>query len=267
MTYRLSVAYHSEQGRRAHNEDMYGVPRRLLQRPLDERGYEIQPPEGVLHGKKGYLFLLADGVGGYRGGDLASRVVVEGVAARYYADPSPDIPTSLQRVIEAANRQLWRERQQPDRPERMSTTLVAVVIYRNHLFVAGVGDSRVYLIRDQEASLLTNDHSWVQRQLDRGQMTPIEAATSPHRNRITRSLGSHSQVGVDIWQAELASGDRVLLCSDGISNYLEERELIRLACQPRLQQVVNHLIDTAYDRGSSDNMSAVLIAMNEETER
>ncbi|MEM7347557.1 MAG: protein phosphatase 2C domain-containing protein [Chloroflexota bacterium] len=260
----LKIAYHSERGRRENNEDMYGVPQRFVKRLPDERGFVIQPRSNRIYAQKGYLFLLADGVGGYQGGELASQAVIEEVAARYYQDPSPDLMTSLQRVIEAANRQLRRQRLCPEQPARMSTTLVAAAIQQRHLFIASVGDSRVYHIQDKQATLLTSDHSWVQTQVNQGQLTVAEAAASSQKHRITRCLGTQDQVGVDTWHFELAPKERLLLCSDGISGHLDEPAIARLARQSDLQQAVNGLIDTAYDNNSADNMSAVLIEMNNE---
>jgi len=145
--------------------------------------------------------------------------------------------------------------------EPMATTITAAVIQQGMLLVANVGDSRSYLVREGRAYLITADHSKVQQQIDRGELTEREAKYARQKNIITRSLGSHDQVGVDTWWLMLAPGDKLLLCSDGVSNYVELPQLPALLNQPSLQQAVNHLIDTAYDRGSSDNMTAILAAI------
>lgn len=255
------VAYQSERGRRPNNEDMVAVPAMWGKRPSGSRSWLIEAVSRAQYARKGFLFLVGDGVGGEVGGDTASAQMVREVGSRFYADPSPDLTVSLQRVIEAANRQLRRLREISHMPGRMATTITAVVIQQHQLLVANVGDSRVYLWRSGVAHLITGDHSVVQAQLDRGEISPIQAALSPQRNRITRSLGSREFVGVDTWHVPLISGDRLLLCSDGISGHLVPAELNKLLGLPSLAAAINQLIDTAYDNGSGDNMTAVLISI------
>lgn len=254
----IQVAYHSERGRRKQNEDMFAIPVVLQSRPLPERGESITPDSHAIYARKGYLLALGDGVGGREGGEQASAQAVQEIARRYYDDPSPDLLTSLQRVIEAANRQLHRLCQVPGMPARMATTITVVVLKPPRLLAASVGDSRAYLLREEEVTLITSDHSWVQEQINQGRLTEMEAALDPQRHRITRSLGRQTQVGVDVWQQSLQSGDRILLCSDGLSSYLSPADIGQIAGRKPLQKAVNRLIDTAYDRGSHDNITAVL---------
>ncbi len=251
----LRVAYHSERGRRATNEDMYAVPALPADIPftVGDRGLLISRPQRAQFARKGYLFMVGDGVGGYEGGELASRNALEDIAGRYYADPSPELGRSLQRVIEAANRRLCSLRGQPQMPSRMATTVIAALIHQQSLFVAGVGDSRAYLLRDGQCYLLTGDHS---PRLPAGDLTGQDGAGG---HLITRSLGSRVRVGVDTWEHALQAGDRVLLCTDGVSGHLSSEELGRLGSQEGLQRAVNALIDNAYDAGSRDNMTVTLI--------
>lgn len=258
MRDKVQIAYHSERGRRKQNEDMFAIPAILQERPLPERGLAIDVDKRATYASKGVLLLVADGVGGHEGGEQASAQALQEIAQRYYADPSSDLPTSLQRVIEAANRHLRRLRETPGMPSRMATTVTGIVLKPEHLFTANVGDSRAYLIRDGKAKLITGDHSWVQAQIDKGRLTEGEAALDPQRHRITRSLGSQTQVGVDIWHWDLLRGDRVLLCSDGLSNHLSCWDIEKIAGKRPLQKAVNRLVDEAYDRGSRDNITAVL---------
>jgi protein phosphatase len=261
MNKQIEAGYLSERGRRPDNEDIFAIPAVWQKRPAGERGVIIDPESRASFAGKGYLTLVGDGVGGREGGELASLFVGRDIPERYYNDPSLDLPTSLQRVIEAANRALRRLRQQPEMPPNMATTLAAAIIHHNQLVVAGVGDSRVYLLRGQAVHLITGDHSWAQNQLDRRLIAPAEARQSPDRHRITRCLGSHDHVGVDVWRIPLRPDDRVLLCSDGVSGYLTSAEMAALGGLPNAQQAVNGLIDRAYDNGSRDNMTAVLIKM------
>jgi protein phosphatase len=246
---------------------MYGIPDVLSSRPLDTRGWPVHPPTRALYGDKGFLFLVADGVGGYAGGETASRLVVKEVARRYYTDPSLELATSLQRVIEAANRRLRAAQTQPGMPNRMATTITAGIIHQDQLIVASVGDSRAYLVHHHEAFPVTGDHSIRQRLVDRGDAVGSSNRSHGDRNRITRSLGSHDQVGVDIWWVSLESGDRILFCSDGLSQYVDLPNLGMLAGQGNLQQAVNGLVDAAFDRGSPDNITAILIAWHRTSNR
>ncbi len=255
----LQVMAQSERGRRPQNEDMFAVPGLLYPHPLPERGLAIVPHQRVQFSAKGFLYLVADGVGGYDGGEKASALAVSEVSTRYYEDPSLDLETSLIRVIQAAHRQIRLHRQIPGEPPNMCTTLTAALIQGNKLILAQAGDTRAYLIRNRQAQRLTKDHSWVQAQVDQGLLTPDEAKVTKHKNRITRALGKEEQIGIDTERITLLAGDRVLLCSDGVSNHLSEQELATLAGQKHLNKAVNNLLDTAYDNGSTDNMTVVLI--------
>jgi protein phosphatase len=218
-------------------------------------------PEKAQWAEKGHLFLLADGVGGREGGATASQLVVEEIARRYYADPSPELLTSLQRVIEATNRRLRSARAQPGMPGRMATTIIAGVVTPGRLYVANVGDSRVYLIRQARAHLLTGDHK-PRPPSDSEEGTPGNRPAQ-ESNRITRSLGSHDRVGVDTWQIPLGPSDRLLFCSDGLSNFVKQKEIARLASHTDLQRAVNHLVSAAFDNGSGDNITAILVAFDQ----
>ena len=261
MNKQVEAGYLSERGRRPANEDIFAIQAVWQKRPVGDRGLLITPGSQACFASKGYLTLVGDGVGGREGGDLASYFVGQDIPDRYYDDPSPDLATSLQRVIEATNRRLRQLRQLPEMPADMATTLAAAIVHRQQLVVAGVGDSRVYLLRGQQAYLITADHSWAQNQLDRQLVTAAAVGQSPARHRITRCLGSHDHVGVDIWRITLQREDRVLLCSDGLSSYLSAEELAALGSLPDVQQAANSLLDRAYDNGSSDNMTAVLLTV------
>lgn len=249
----INVAFHSERGRRPTNQDMIGLPVGLTAAAPGRRACLFNPPDPALLRWKGYLFLLADGVGGVAGGEQASALAVEEAGRRYYADPSDDLGLSLQRVIEAANRRLRDHRRAHDELAGMATTLAALVVQGRRLYVANVGDSRAYLIRRGEALLLTADHNRAQHAPD------APSASQAAGQRITRSLGSRPQVGTDLWQWELQPGDRLLLCSDGLSSHLDAPALARLAELTDLSAAVRALIDTAYDNGSQDNISVILV--------
>jgi serine/threonine protein phosphatase PrpC len=253
------VAYQSETGRRANNEDMFALPKPCVPAPLThERGWLIETSLADMR-HKGQLFMVADGVGGHVGGEVASALAVAEVGQRYYLDPSADRELAMARVISAANGVI-RQCGAGEGWQRMATTLTAVVILPSgKLIVAHVGDSRAYLIRHGRGQQLTLDHSYAAEQARHGQNS-----TNPSdQHRITRSLGSKPHVGADVTSLTLQAGDHILLCSDGLSSYVSDKQLAHIASQPQLQPSLNHLIDTAYDNGSPDNISALLLAVGE----
>lgn len=261
MKWVVEAAAHSTRGRRPRNEDMVALAAgaEMACDQTAERTHWIRPDNRSDLARKGWLFVVADGVGGLAHGDQASEIAVREITQRYYKDPSPDLALSLRRVIEATNRHLW----QNCVPVwgKLGTTVTTAVIHHNQLLIASVGDSRLYLIRQGQANLLTADHDWLESQQRQGHLSDEAAATGP-RHRITRSLGSQAQVGVDTWSATLQPADRILLCSDGLSSYLPEATLAQLAANPDLNQAVIQLVDAAYDAGSRDNITAVVVAVD-----
>jgi len=243
----LDVAVLSDRGvKRDHNEDAWSLP-----------------PEGLTPGQiatKGRLYIVADGVGGHQAGDVASMMTVEIVQQRYYADPSPDVASSLIAAIQTASQKIDQESAARSERRGMSTTVTAVVLRGTELTVANVGDSRTYLIHQGQMRQVTNDHSWVEEQVRGGLITREEAAKHPQRNIITRSLGGNREVEVDIFEERMGPGDSVLLCSDGLSNMVLDQEIAAIVSEGwKAEAVVNELIELAKQRGAPDNVTAVLL--------
>ena len=141
----------------------------------------------------------------------------------------------------------------------MGTTLVSAVVTGHHAEIINVGDSRAYLIRGQKLTQLTRDHSVVAELVERGELTPEQALHHPNRNLITRAVGVEDAVESDFFSLHLRRGDRLLLCSDGLSNTLSEEELITLAHAGRSASKACHaLVDRALDKGARDNVSAAI---------
>lgn len=243
----LDVAGLSDRGmKREHNEDAWATP-----------------PENLTSDQvaaKGRLYLVADGVGGHLAGDVASRMAVEIIQQRYYADPSPDVGASLTAAIQAASQQIDHESAARLERRGMSTTVTAVVLRGNELTVANVGDSRTYLIRKGQAQQVTSDHTWVEEQVRVGLITREEAARHPQRNIITRSLGGSQKLEVDIFREHIEPEDSILLCSDGLSNMVTSEEIGAVVNQGLKAEVaVKELIELAKQRGAPDNVTAVLL--------
>jgi len=243
----LDVAGLSDRGvKRDHNEDAWSGPHPSLSREQ--------------LGKKGQLYVVADGVGGHQAGDVASLMAVEIIQQQYYADPSADAVTSLKTAIQSANDQIVREATARLARRGMSTTVTSAVVRDDQLIVANVGDSRTYLIQNGQARQLTDDHTWVEEQVRVGLISRTEAAKHPQRNIITRSLGSDRTLDIDIFETKLEPGDSILLCSDGLSNLISQQEIGNIVSKGWMAEgAVNELIELAIKRSAPDNVTAVLI--------
>jgi serine/threonine protein phosphatase PrpC len=205
------------------------------------------------------LFVVADGMGGHRGGEVASDLAVRTIRRLFERREG-----SLTKQVEEANRAIF-ERSQSDREvSGMGTTLTAVVVDDAEAHLAHVGDSRAYLLRDGELTLLTEDHTLVQRMVHEGELTPEEAEDHPHRNILTRVLGVDGAVAVDEGVLELRPGDRLLLCTDGLSGMVRDaeiRDLLERIGDP--QNAAELLVNAANRAGGVDNITAVVLDIAE----
>lgn len=233
-----------------------------LQRQNNEDTW-IGPPDlsPEIAAQKGYLYIVADGVGGHQGGEIASQIAVQTTQQVYYSDGNPNIEGSLKNAIEEANRRIYHQGISKAEEYGMSTTITAAVVRGNELVLANVGDSRAYLIRNGRAQQLTSDHTWVEERRQAGILTDEEAANHPRRNVITRSLGGDLHVQVDVYSSQpLARGDQILLCSDGLSDLVNGHEIANLANKNQsATSAVKQMVTLAKQRGAPDNVTAVLI--------
>ena len=142
----------------------------------------------------------------------------------------------------------------------MGTTIVAATIVDNTMYVANVGDSRLYLIRDDKMEQITEDHSLVEEMVKRGEITPTDAKMHPNKNIITRALGANKTVAVDFFEIEVDTTDKVLLCSDGLTNMVEEQEIVDVVnYTDDMEKTVKKLVQKANQYGGKDNISVVLV--------
>ncbi len=220
------------------------------------------------------LYLVADGMGGHAAGEIASRIAVdsisefvlhtkeeEGTWPHAYDEHYKRLTNRLMAAVRIANTRVLEAMRKDARLRGMGTTVVACLADEETMSVAHVGDSRVYLIRDNQLSRITNDHSWVFEQVQAGMLTEAEAEKHPLRNVITRALGGALQVSPDASEIEMKNGDVYLLCSDGLTGMVPEDEILRLVTknEGNLEQACQELIDTANERGGIDNITAVLV--------
>ncbi len=208
------------------------------------------------------LFALADGMGGYSHGGIASQVALETFFETFYADTAAVVPRRLRRSVDAANLGVYQMAQRLG-AVRMGTTLTAATVVGHMLHVAHVGDSRAYLIRDHRAQCLTNDHTHVGDMVRMKVIPPDKVRTHSQRSILTKGLGLALFVQPDITQAALREDDRLVLCSDGVWSVIEDHEFAVFAASARdMLDFSQTLIDVALQRQSDDNLSVIAIQLH-----
>ncbi len=220
--------------------------------------YRSETPVGNLPN----VFIVADGMGGHNAGDYASRLAVETVVEEISTSFEKNPVKILNNAIERANEML-RKRAREDRAlSGMGTTIVAATCIGKYLEVANVGDSRLYVISD-EIRQITQDHSLVEEMVRMGGLDKETARNHPDKNIITRSVGARRDVEVDFFDVELQTGDMVLLCSDGLTNMVDDEMICRiLKGDGNLEDRVEELTRTANQNGGKDNISVIVIELS-----
>jgi serine/threonine protein phosphatase PrpC len=209
--------------------------------------------------EKGALFIVCDGMGGHAAGEVAAELGVTTIRDAYYAMRGEDIVSSLAQAVDQANQAIYQRAREHPELAGMGTTCVAVAVTGGRAYFVNIGDSRGYLLRDGQLRQVTRDHSWVAEQVRAGVLTPEQARTHLHRNVITRSLGTQPTVSADLFVETLRDDDRVLLCSDGLHGYVDERQIERTVLGEQPEMSVHHLIDIANSNGGPDNITAVVV--------
>ena len=220
------------------------------------------------------LFVVADGMGGHAAGEVASRITVESIQ-EFIAGTEEEHENTwpfgfnnryslegnrLTTAVEKANEKVMRAVQNRPELKGMGTTVVAALFDEDRVTLVHVGDSRAYLFRGRELKRLTDDHSWVQEQVNAGILSEDEAKSHPLKNVVTRALGGAAHVAVDLIEVPLTAGDRFLLCSDGLTGMVSDDEIIRhLGSEDPPDRTVRSLIELANERGGIDNITAILV--------
>jgi protein phosphatase len=201
------------------------------------------------------LYAIADGMGGHQGGEVASHTAIESIRASYASG------TPIEPAIEQANTAVITRAASNVNLHGMGTTLTAVTVGGiNTLLFGHVGDSRAYLLRDGALGRVTDDHSLVEDLVREGRLTPEQAEVHPQRAIVTRALGVTDDVDVALYPVEVGVGDRVLLCSDGLTDMLRDREIEQLLRnEPDPQRAAETLVRAANDAGGSDNITVVIV--------
>ncbi|MCR5716604.1 MAG: Stp1/IreP family PP2C-type Ser/Thr phosphatase [Lachnospiraceae bacterium] len=206
------------------------------------------------------LFMIADGMGGRNGGEFASGQTVSSIVRFCEDSPEENIEQILQSAISMANDAVFRQSREDKELEGMGTTLVACSIAGNLMKVANVGDSRLYLIRGRKITQITRDHSLVEEMVRLGEIDRSSARNHPKKNIITRAIGVTASVTADFFDVSLEKGDMVLLCSDGLSNMLEDEEIrMIMTAQRDIIERAEALVRAANNNGGKDNISVIIL--------
>lgn len=206
------------------------------------------------------LFIIADGMGGHKAGDYASRYAVDTIEKETLESLEENPEIILQKAISKANKDIRELSHQNPDMEGMGTTIVAATIYGKYMKVANVGDSRLYIINGKKIKQITRDHSLVEEMVRIGELDRISARNHPNKNIITRAVGVTASVVADFFDVELKDGDVILMCSDGLSNMLEDEEIRMIACAQRdIIEKAEALVRAANNNGGKDNISLIII--------
>lgn len=209
------------------------------------------------------LYGVADGMGGHRGGETASRVALQ-VFRNAIGQKKPDAD-ALRMAVEAANRRVFDMASHDETLKGMGTTMSMIWADEKRLLIAHVGDSRIYRLRDGKLHQVTDDHSFVAELVRNNIITPEMAKTHPNRNIITRAVGVDPFVEVDILEEELLPGDRWLICSDGLHGMVEDSEMEQILTEMELEDAAERLMSRALENGGVDNVTFVLLSNTEVT--
>lgn len=204
------------------------------------------------------LWVVADGMGGHSRGDYASQAVVESLLY-FSAGKSPskaiiELDMCLKKAHEVCRNTFASE--------RVGSTVAALHAFGDHCIFVWAGDSRIYRLRDNNLEQMTRDHTLAQQKCDRGELSPLMASIHPSANVLTRAVGVNQQLWIDIAYEQVLPGDRYLLCSDGLYNDLERKEIQQLLLTGTADETVNALIFAALDHGGKDNSTAIVLDAN-----
>lgn len=211
------------------------------------------------------LYIVADGMGGHLGGEVASaiaaKVLREVISESWDNDVGVNPRDLLARGYRNASVRVWEESQAKPELQGMGTTMVSALVREQQLYVANVGDSRAYLINDLGMWQLTEDHSFVNEQVRAGMLREEHARSHSMKNVITRSVGFERDVAPDVLVKTLVSGDRLILCSDGLSGLVEDRRIAEIARTVESSEIVPQLITEAKNNGGDDNVTVLLLSV------
>lgn len=205
------------------------------------------------------LYIVADGMGGHKAGDYASSYAVHRFVEYVKRCEEENPITVMKKGIMTVNEGILAASREREELSGMGTTFVCAVVSDNHLYVANIGDSRLYLLEKDEIRQITLDHSLVEELIRTGQLNPLKVRNHPEKNIITRAIGVNEEAIPDFFELELHMDERILMCSDGLSNMVEDDELLSIVMETdKPKTAVERLIDRANYYGGKDNIAALV---------
>jgi serine/threonine protein phosphatase PrpC len=224
-------------------------------RSLNEDSLFVSEENGV--------WLVADGMGGHRGGKLASTMIADAVRALPRAASAPELLKRVSEKLTQVSGELC-QLGQADGGGVIGSTVAALLVFGGQFACVWAGDSRIYLARGGALRQLTKDHTEVQELVDSGMLTADEAKSWPRRNVITRAVGAAGDPRLEVLQGELRAGDIYILCSDGLTNHVDDEEILKFATRGPAQRAAEALVALALERGGRDNVSVVVVAVRQQ---
>lgn len=215
------------------------------------------------------LFIVADGMGGHNAGDYASKCTTETVVSEIQNSFEKNPTIIIKKAIKTANAKIRKEASKNESLFGMGTTLVIATIIGKYLQVSNIGDSRLYLLKKDGLRQVTEDHSLVEEMIRLGGLSREDARLHPDKNIITRAIGAKDEVEADFFTEELETGDIVLMCSDGLTNMLDDKEIEAILLNPEKEELIQKgdaLIKAANENGGKDNIAVVLVRLVEDDE-
>ncbi|MGD2049192.1 MAG: Stp1/IreP family PP2C-type Ser/Thr phosphatase [Chloroflexota bacterium] len=247
----IYASLRTDQGRvRDHNEDFIACK---------------EPETAGEESRNGWLYVVADGVGGAEKGEVASEYATERTIHHYLADDqSVDWGERLRQAMQSANTELRQMVAELEPGNKMATTMVAAVFHDDQVTIANVGDSRAYHLHNGVLHQVTKDQSLVARLVEEGAITEKEALNHPRKNVILHSLGAEKTPLIDLFEIELELGDQIILCSDGLTRHVMDEEIASLVSQLSPSTATEKLIRLANERGGEDNISVAVLRIGEQ---
>ncbi len=210
------------------------------------------------NGKKFNLYVIADGMGGHNAGEVASRIAVETTISYMQSNETSNMEQDLLKAVSVANEKIYELSMSHSQFGGMGTTITVCLVKDKKMIVANVGDSSCYVVKYDGITKVTKDHSLVQQLVDEGSITEEEAAIHPNKNIITRALGTNKSVKVDIFEVNLEDVNRVMLCTDGLSNGVNMNEMYDIIMNNNNEDACKQLIELSKLRGGKDNISVIV---------
>lgn len=214
---------------------------------------------------KGYLLMVADGMGGHQAGEVASGMAADIISREYFKQPNGNVEKNLLKVFTLANKNIFEKASSYKSYNGMGTTCTVLVVLDQAIYYAHVGDSRAYLQKGNSIIQITQDHTYVQELVNSGDITAEEAAVHPKRNILTNAMGTKVDTRIDTGKFKLIfeNNDRLLLCSDGLYDYLNDEELKEILCKNTIQHAAENMVQEAKMRGGHDNITVVIAERKE----